>query len=122
MVKVGNFRLIFNQTILCNSTDEIWIEVNDATDNLKLNIVFETSVADDKDSSKRTVSVEGFEDHAKIVFANWNSTIAQSTRDPLVFANSDDGVNEIYLLASISKQGGVYTLNFQVMVGPKNGN
>ena len=118
MTKVGDFNVIFSQTLLAQEGEEIWIDFNYDNEDFKVSIVF-TAQAGTSDSKivERSLEIKAFDDHAKFVFINWNHLHPTVTLEPISFADAPNKEQSIYYSGCISKIGSSYLLHNQFMVG-----
>ncbi|MCR9700942.1 hypothetical protein NB555_17635, partial [Vibrio cholerae] len=105
-----------SHNILVPESEKVFITLHLEDSEKPLNIVinFKETKIDDEEKHKAGLSVKGDDDHAYITFHNWNKPFGSCLQSPLSFASSEDG-DEILLLASAKKSGGVYELTIQFL-------
>ncbi|MFI2819283.1 hypothetical protein [Vreelandella piezotolerans] len=109
---------IETHTLLIPEDDAAYIPVHidDAEEPLEVEVRFheDEEGSDDKNKPKTGMSIEGEKDRAIVTFMNWNKPFGSTLQKPISFASSEEG-DEVMLMATASKSGGIYLLNIQFL-------
>lgn len=118
MIRIGSLSHIETHTLLIPEDDAAYIPVHidDAEEPLEVEVRFheDEEGSDDKNKPKTGMSIEGEKDRAIVTFMNWNKPFGSTLQKPISFASSEEG-DEVMLMATASKSGGIYLLNIQFL-------
>lgn len=118
MTKVGDKEIIFNQTLLVNAGEDVWVTAPHGNDFIKIHLMFEDSAiagGNPEVQAKPSIKVEGTQDHSAVTLKDWHSQFGATTL-PLQIGKMDDG-KEIWLMVDCTRRTKTSKIVIQVMLG-----
>jgi len=121
VITVGGREVLFNKTLFIplNEKAEIAIEI-ETDDILTIVVVFEEDKIEEGKKNNASFNIAGEDNKGIFTFKNWNSTFGSSIKEPVFFADDNNG-KPISFLGNAVKLGEVYKVEIQIMRGGKSG-